>query len=142
AEAVYRKAPALKPGDVGLRNNLGAALNQQGRFREAEAACREALRLKPDFANAHCTLGQALQGQGRFAEALASFKRGHELGSKDPRWPHPSAQWVAQAERFAALAPRLAAVLQGKEKLASAAEGLQLLPLCLVTQPDAPAARP
>jgi tetratricopeptide (TPR) repeat protein len=141
AEAAYRKAADLKPDEPEVHNNLGVALKSQGRFKEAEAACREALRLKPDSSNAHCTLGQALQSQGRFAEALASFKRGHELGSKDPRWPHPSAQWVAQAEHFAALAPRLAAVVQGKEKLASAAECLQFIPLCLVTQRYAAAAR-
>jgi serine/threonine-protein kinase len=141
AEAAYRKALDLKPGDPEVRNNLGAALYRQGRFREAEAVCREALRLKPNFANAHCTLGQALQGQGRFAEALASLKRGHELGSQDPRWPHPSARWVEQAERFATLAPRLPAVLQGKEKLASATESLQFIRLCLVMRRYAAAAR-
>jgi serine/threonine-protein kinase len=141
AEAAYRAAIRLQPDEPEAHNNLGAALGRQGRFKEAEAACREALRLKPDFALAHCTLGQALQSQGRFAEALACFKRGHELGSKDPHWSHPSKRMVEQAERFLALAPRLPAILQGKEKLASAAESLPFIGLCMVTQRYAAIAR-
>src|SRR5262249_57915202 len=132
AEAAYRAAIRLQPDEPEAHHNLSLALGRQGRFREAEAACREAIRLKPDFANAHCTLGQALQSQGRFVEALASFKRGHELGSKEPHWPHPSKQWVEQAERFAALAPRFAAGRQGKEKPASPAERPPLIALCLI----------
>jgi Flp pilus assembly protein TadD len=141
AEAAYRAAIRLRFDEPEAHHDLGVALGRQGRFREAEAACREALRRKPDFALAHCTLGQSIQSQGRFGEAVSWFKRGHELGSKDPHWPHPSQQMVERAEYFAALAPRLPAVLQGKEKLASAAERLPFIRLCLVMQRYADVAR-
>jgi hypothetical protein len=42
------------------------------------------------------------------------FRRGHELGSRKPNWSYPSAQWLAEAERLAALAERLLAILKGE----------------------------
>jgi hypothetical protein len=39
-----------------------------------------------------------LREQGRFREALAALRRGHELGSKDPKWAYPSARWIAECE--------------------------------------------
>src|SRR5262249_20334552 len=92
------------------------------------------LRLAPDVPAALCNLGNALQFQGRFAEALACFKRGHELGSKTPYWGQPSARWVKRAERLVALAARLPAVLQGKDRPADAAERLEFARICGYTK--------
>jgi hypothetical protein len=61
----------------------------------------EAIRRDPKFAEAYCNLGHALRGLGRFRDALVAFHRGHELGSKDPRWQHPSGEWVRQCEALA-----------------------------------------
>src|SRR5262249_3685613 len=77
---------------------------------------REAIRLKPDYAEAHCNLGFLLRGQGDYAGALAMLRRGHELGTKEPGWRYPSAQWLAEAERLAALAARLPGFLRGEER--------------------------
>ena len=41
------------------------------------------------------------------AESLAEYRVGHELGSKRTSWRYPSADWVAKAERLAALADRI-----------------------------------
>jgi serine/threonine-protein kinase len=81
----YAAARALRP-DLGealanalVNYNLGAALDGQGRHKEAEAACREALRLKPDYPEAHCNLGTALSGQDRHKEAEAAFREALRL---------------------------------------------------------------
>src|SRR4051794_38595169 len=94
--------------------NLGVALKAKGDADGAIAAYREAIRLNKGFALAHCGLGVALRDKGQFAEALSYLRRGHELGAKDPRWPHPSAQWVKQCERLFELDAKLRRVLKGE----------------------------
>jgi serine/threonine-protein kinase len=93
-------------------------------------AYREAIRLQPNFARFHMHLGSALERIGQFTEAAASFWRGHELGFQDPRWSEPAADRARRCEKLAALVPRLAAVLQGKEQPADAAEGIAFAQLC------------
>jgi hypothetical protein len=105
-------------------------LSGQGRHKEAEAACRRAIDLKEDYPEAHCNLGAALLSQGQFAAAVASLKRGHELGSKNSRWPYPSARWLEEAERLLALDRKLPAILKGEAQPADAREGLALADLC------------
>ena len=124
AIAAYREAIRLKPDYAAAHSNLGNALSSSGDVRGAIAAYREAIRLKPDLAAAHCNLGFALRGQGQYAESLAELRVGHELGSKRPDWRYPSAAWVAQAERLAALADRVPAVLAGTARPADSAERL------------------
>src|SRR5204863_11568 len=75
---------------------------------------------------------------GQLAEGLASLKRGHELGSKTPGWPYPSADWLRQAEelvRKAKTAPpvsadRVRAILKGMAQPADTIERLALAQLC------------
>jgi serine/threonine protein kinase/tetratricopeptide (TPR) repeat protein len=119
AEAACRKAIALKPDFASAHYNLGMALTGQGKLAEAETAYRKAIEIKPDSAESHCNLGQTLRDKGQFAEALSYLRRGHELGSKNLRWPYPSAQWVKQCERLVELDGKLPAVLAGKEQPAN-----------------------
>jgi WD40 repeat protein/tetratricopeptide (TPR) repeat protein len=102
----------------------GLDLSRQGNFAESVAEYRAAIRRRPDFAEAYCNLGLLLGKQGDYAEALEMRRKGHELGSQRSDWKYPSAQWVAHAERAQALAKRLPAVLQGKDKAADNAEAL------------------
>jgi serine/threonine-protein kinase len=132
AIAEFQEAIRLNNNIPEAHNNLGAALHDKGRLDEAIAAYREAIRLKKDYPEAHCNLGHVLLQQGRFAEALAALKRGHELGSKNPRWPLPSAQWVRMAEQLVALEPKLPRLLKGDTKPADAAEGMALAKVCQV----------
>jgi tetratricopeptide (TPR) repeat protein len=131
-EAIYefRAALGLKKDYPEALNNLGGALTEKGRLGEAIDACEHAIHLKEDYAEAHCNLGQALREQGRFAAALEALKRGHELGSKNRRWPYPSAQLVRDCERFVELDKRLPAILSGEEQPANASERLAFAKLC------------
>jgi Flp pilus assembly protein TadD len=130
AIAEYREAIRLKKDYPEAHNNLGCALREKGRLDEAIAEYREAIRLEKDCAEAHYNLGLVLQRQGRFADALSELKCGHELGSKNPRWPYPSAQWVRTAEQLVAMQNKLPQLLKGEAQPADAAERLALAHLC------------
>ena len=130
AIAEHREAIRLKRDFAEAHNNLGTALFQKGQLDEAIAEWRDAVQIKKDFAEAHNNLGIALQGKGQFAEALISLRRGHELGSKNPRWPYPSAQWVRNCERMVQIDDKLTAVLNGRKQPADTAERLALAQLC------------
>jgi hypothetical protein len=86
--------------------------------------------VEKDFALAHCNLGLALLGKGQFRESVAELRRGHELGSRNPHWKHPSAQWLRQAEHLARLDDRLPDVLAGKDHPKDAAERLGFARVC------------
>jgi serine/threonine protein kinase/Flp pilus assembly protein TadD len=131
AIACYRAAIRLKKDHAEAHNNLGAALGDKGQLDEAIACYQKAIRLKKDYAEAHCALGLALWQQGRFADALAALQRGHELGSRKPRWPYPSsAQWVRRCQRLLHLDRKLPAILSGRQQPADVAERLALAELC------------
>jgi Flp pilus assembly protein TadD len=126
----FNKALRLERDNANAHNNLGTALKEKGRLDEAIVEFREALRLKPDVAEPLCSLGLALVSKGEFLEALEPLRRGHELGSRSPCWPHPSAQWVREAERLVQLDPKLRKVLMGEAKPADGAECVALARMC------------
>jgi tetratricopeptide (TPR) repeat protein len=130
AIAEQREAIRLKKEFAEAHIILGNALREKGQLDEAIAEYREAIRLKKDDAEAHCNLGIVLQDKGQFAEALISLRRGHELGSKNPRWPYPSAQWVRDCERLVQIDDKLPAILNGQKQPADTAERLALAQLC------------
>ena len=106
AIAAYREAVRVMPEFPEAYSALVLALKDQGKLDEAVATYRDAIRREPDAAVAHLNLGGILRAQGDFAGSLAMLRKGHELGSKQPGWHYPSAKWVAEAERQAALAQR------------------------------------
>jgi tetratricopeptide (TPR) repeat protein len=126
----YREALRLKNDYPWAHNELGNALRDKGLLDEAIAEFRETLRLKNDYPEAYCNLGQALWDRGELRQALEALRRGHELGSKNSRWPYPSAQWVRNVERLVELDGKLAAILSGQKQPADAAERLALAELC------------
>jgi tetratricopeptide (TPR) repeat protein len=133
AIAEYRDSLQINkdfPEAYKAHDNLGAALGAKGNLTEAEVESREALRLRPDYPEAHCNLAETLQLQGRFAEALAAVRRGHELGSKQPGWRYPSAEWVREAEELVALDTKLPKILKGEVQPSSSAERIRLAKLC------------
>jgi len=74
-----KKATELLPDEFEAHNNLGAALQELGRFDDAVASYRRALELKPDFAEAHNNMGNALQDNGQLNEAVVSYRRALEI---------------------------------------------------------------
>src|SRR5262249_14776300 len=107
----YQKTIRLKTYyDAKVYSGLVQALKAQGKLDEAVAAYREAIRPKPDDAVAYFHLGGLLQAQGDFPAALALYRRGHEVGSKQPDWKYPSKHWIFQAEQD----ERLRVVLKGE----------------------------
>jgi len=69
-----RAAVALLPRSPAANNNLGSALNSQGKSAEAEIAFRKAIALKPNHHRALCNLGYLLQQQRRFIDAEAAYR--------------------------------------------------------------------
>jgi tetratricopeptide (TPR) repeat protein len=140
AIGAYRQAGRLQP-DATTYFSLAAALQQKGALEKAIDACNQALHLKPDCAEAYCNLGQVLEKQGRFAPALRAYRRAHELGSRDPRWPYPTSSWIRQCGRLIAVESKLQAVLRGEKLSLTASERMDLADLCLRKGLTATAAR-
>jgi Flp pilus assembly protein TadD len=132
AIAEYRKAIALMPNPdyPEAHYNLGIALRDKGDLDEAASEFQKAVALKPDDALTHYNLGATLRLRCEFRQALEEVRRAHELGSRDPHWRYPSAEWVRQCERLVELEPKLPDILDGKITPASADERIELAGLC------------
>ncbi len=114
AIAEYLEAIRLKPDLSDAYHWHGHALQALGKYNEAIDAFRTAIQLNPDDAGAYCDLGSVLALRRDFSGSLAMYRKGHELGSRRPDWRQPSAAWVAEAERLAALEARWPAVRSGR----------------------------
>jgi serine/threonine-protein kinase len=141
AEVEFCEAIRLRPDYADAHFCLGLALNHQGKVPEAIAAYREEIRLRPDDPKDHCNLGLVLRSRAKHAAALDALRTGHALGSKQPGWPYPSAEWVREAERLAALADRLPAILRGDDRPTDNADRLALAQMCSDTKRHAAAVR-
>jgi tetratricopeptide (TPR) repeat protein len=64
-------------------NNLGNALQIDGRLRDAEVHYRRAIELRPDYTPAYINLGTLQSAQGRTEDALASYKQASMLEAVD-----------------------------------------------------------
>ena len=65
AEAAFRKALEYAPQDAVANNNLGSALNAQGKFDEAIPLLQKAVSLAPDFALAKNNLAFGITSKAR-----------------------------------------------------------------------------
>jgi tetratricopeptide (TPR) repeat protein len=135
-----KEALRLKRDDPDTHYCLGNVLRDKGHLEGAIAEHRE-LRLKNDYAEARCNLRLALQQQGEFRSALEELRRGHELGSRDPRWHYASAAWVRRCEHLVELDERLPRIFAGKATLSSAAGRIELAWLCSLKRLHRTAAR-
>jgi serine/threonine protein kinase/tetratricopeptide (TPR) repeat protein len=141
AIAEFRIAIDLEPKMGGFHYNLGTALSNQGKLEDAITEFRKAIALKFDEPRVHCNLGHALRRRGEFTKALKELRRSHELGSKQPGWPYPSAQWVKQCEHLVELETRLPALIAGKSRPANLAEQIELAEVCSLKHLHGDAAR-
>jgi serine/threonine protein kinase/Flp pilus assembly protein TadD len=126
----YREAIRLNRDDAQAHHNLGLALKNKGQPDAAIDEFRAAIRIHKEDALAHCNLGLVLVQQGKFKEGVEELGRGHALGSRQPGWPHPSAEWLRDAEGLADLDARLPALLKGDQQPKDAAERLALAQFC------------
>ena len=78
-ETLFRHALRVTTGNYIAHNNLGTALDKQGRLAEAAAEFRRAIAAKPDYADAYNNLGIVLSEQGQLDEAIAQYQRALEL---------------------------------------------------------------
>jgi tetratricopeptide (TPR) repeat protein len=122
----YREAMRLDPKLAFPHNGLGNVLQVKGDLDGAIAEYREAMRLDPKFALPHNYLGNALQAKGDLDGAIAEYKECLRL---DPKYQY-AVQNLPRAERMRQLLPRLPAVLAGKDKPSSPAEGCDFAYLC------------
>jgi tetratricopeptide (TPR) repeat protein len=132
AQAVdaYRQAIKHAPKLEVAHCNLGIALESQRIYGEATDAFRHAIELDPKDALAHYGLGRVLKAQSQYDAALEAMRIADKIGSADPNWNHPTAQWVKMLERLVELDRKLGAILRGDAKPASARERLNLAQLC------------
>ena len=75
SEACSRGALRLRPDDVNVLNELGAAVWRQGRAAESEAIFLRACTLQPNDFRILNNLGLALYDQGRIDEAGDYYRR-------------------------------------------------------------------
>jgi tetratricopeptide (TPR) repeat protein len=132
AIAAYRKAIELQHDHASAYYSLGLTLDFQGDHEGAIAAYEKAIAINPGFAEAHCNLGNVLRWLGKFRLAVVHLRRGHELGSRNPLWRHPSLKWLQSCERLIELDDRLPAVLAGTSTPSGPAERIEFAELCCI----------
>lgn len=84
AEAAFREAVNLRPGQANYQAALGHALLGQQRYREAGRQFRAAANLAPDRADYLSALGQARMGQGDYSEAGGAFSEAVRIAPDCP----------------------------------------------------------
>jgi tetratricopeptide (TPR) repeat protein len=127
----FQAALEINPKYAEAHHSLGVALGRKGDHEGAIRAFQAAVQMNPRSATSYTSLGKALQKHGRFTEALSAFRTGHQLGSQQPNWRYPSADWVRRAEQLVELDARLAKTVKGERQPADAGERAQLAWLCL-----------
>ncbi len=83
AEASFREAMSLSPGDAGLAADLATTLAGQHRFRDALPFAREAVQLRPEAAAYHALLGFIADRLEYAGEARRALETARELAPAD-----------------------------------------------------------
>jgi tetratricopeptide (TPR) repeat protein len=126
----YKQAIKIDPNFASAHYNLGNTLKALGRYDEAVRHYQQTFRIDPTHARSQGALGEALVALGRLREAHAAALRCLKLLPKGDA-QRPLAQGLLQqCEELLALESRLPAILEGKDKPANPAEGLQFAEIC------------
>jgi len=79
AETLWYDTLAKDPNSWMAHNNLGSALQLQGKYEEAVHHYRETLKVKPDSDKAYYNLGMAYGLRGKSDEAIGYFKKALQI---------------------------------------------------------------
>lgn len=82
---LFTSALSVTSDNVILQNDLGCALDHQGKQAEAIPHFAEALRIKPDYLDALTNMGIVLRKQGKAAEAIDFYKRALSVEPNDAK---------------------------------------------------------
>jgi tetratricopeptide (TPR) repeat protein len=141
----FERAIQLNDKNSTAHGNLGIArLYGQGRTAEARDCFKRAAEIHPNNAVTQYNVGQGLMADGRFTEAGEAVYRALGLLGTDRRYRdvyHQTMRQLYDADPLPAMAARLPAIIEKKEKPADAAEALKFAWLCQVKLRFAAAAR-
>ena len=150
----YEAALRLDAGNADALNNLGGALCELGRYREADEYFRAAIRMRPAYPEAHANLGALLRARGDLEEAEAVLRRAlklrptlldarHSLGQTligRGRWREAGAQFKKVLKRDPGHAAACVGVAQVASLEGRFADAEALLRRALRLDPQLPAA--
>jgi tetratricopeptide (TPR) repeat protein len=126
----YQQAIELDDRDEDAYYNLGLTFFFEKDFETAIRKFEKTIAINPSHAQATCQLGHTYRELGDFEKAVKFLSGGHELGSKQPGWSYPSANWIKHSEQLLALDRRLSAVLRHETEPAGWQERLVFADLC------------
>lgn len=138
AEASFREALALQPGDPVLLADLATTLLGQRRLKDALPFAREAVALRPDVAAFHCLRGVIAESLGNDDEAETALLTARELAPTDAE-AHTVYGYHALRQSRVADAER--AFADALALHPDRAEALRGLARCAASRGDWPAAR-
>jgi hypothetical protein len=84
-EKAWRHTAEGNPAAWMAHNNLGNALQDEGRFPEAIEQYKQALQIDPNYADAHNDMGNALYRSGKISEAMEEYEQTLRI---DPNYPN------------------------------------------------------
>jgi serine/threonine protein kinase/Flp pilus assembly protein TadD len=126
----YRRAIELDSKLSPPHQNLGLILRSRGKREESLAEFRKAAELDPTAEVSQEALADALLRCGRFAEARTAARHGLDAVPADEPLRPGLQQKVELCDRMLALDAKAAAILQGQEAPADAAQQLESARLC------------
>jgi len=130
AMAQFREAIRLEPSYQLGHFGLGTVLAKQKRLDEAIEEFRVSLQLQPDDAAANSSLGLALLLQDHFAEAREHLRRAVELYPESAPMRKVCVSNLGACEYLLGVDQRIAGILAGGARPASAEEALELVTFC------------
>ena len=74
AKECYAEALRLQPRQAMVHNNMGQALQEEGKLDEALAWYQRGLELEPNLARLHCNLASLLEEQEKYPEAITRYE--------------------------------------------------------------------
>ena len=85
---VFEHSIKITTGNYKAHNNLGLALEAQGKLAEASSHYSEAVRIRPNYPKSHGNLADVLAKQGKLSEALPHYLETVHLNPKDEKAHH------------------------------------------------------